>query len=35
LQTGESVPVGTTTQRAVDAAAELMYKLFRAGADRL
>ena len=35
LQAGESVPVGTRTQRAVDAAGELMYKLFRAGAQRL
>jgi serine-type D-Ala-D-Ala carboxypeptidase (penicillin-binding protein 5/6) len=35
LQAGESVPTGTKTQRAVDAAAELMYKLFRAGAERL
>jgi D-alanyl-D-alanine carboxypeptidase (penicillin-binding protein 5/6) len=35
LQAGESVPKGSTTQRAVDAAAELMYKLFRAGAERL
>lgn len=35
LQAGESVPSGTKTQRAVDAAAELMYKLFRAGAQRL
>ena len=35
LQAGESVPTGSTTQRAVDAVAELMYKLFRAGAERL
>ncbi len=35
LQAGESIPRGSTTQRAVDAAAELMYKLFRAGAERL
>ncbi len=35
LQAGENVPVGTRTQRAVDAAGELMYKLFRAGAQRL
>jgi serine-type D-Ala-D-Ala carboxypeptidase (penicillin-binding protein 5/6) len=35
LQAGENVGVGSTTQRAVDAAAELMYKLFRAGAERL
>jgi D-alanyl-D-alanine carboxypeptidase (penicillin-binding protein 5/6) len=35
LQAGESVAVGTRTQRAVDAAGELMYKLFRAGAQRL
>ena len=35
LQAGENVGVGTTMQRAVDAAAELMYKLFRAGAQRL
>jgi len=35
LQAGESIPVGTQTQRAVDAAGELMYKLFRAGAERL
>ena len=35
LQAGESVPVGSKTQRAFDAVAELMYKLFRAGAERL
>jgi D-alanyl-D-alanine carboxypeptidase (penicillin-binding protein 5/6) len=35
LQTGESVALGTKTQRAVDAAAELVYKLFRAGTGRL
>ena len=35
LQAGENVAVGSTTQRAVDGAAELMYKLFRAGAQRL
>ncbi len=35
LQAGENVAVGSTTQRAVDGAAELMYKLFRAGAERL
>jgi D-alanyl-D-alanine carboxypeptidase (penicillin-binding protein 5/6) len=35
LQAGESVPTGSTRQRAIDAAAELMYKLFRAGAERL
>ncbi|HXF88353.1 MAG TPA: D-alanyl-D-alanine carboxypeptidase family protein [Xanthobacteraceae bacterium] len=35
LETGESIPVGSTTQRAVDAVAELMYKLFRAGIGRL
>ncbi|HWP27744.1 MAG TPA: D-alanyl-D-alanine carboxypeptidase family protein [Xanthobacteraceae bacterium] len=35
LETGESVPVGSTTQRAVDAVAELMYKLFRASIGRL
>ena len=35
LQAGENVGVGSTTQRAVDGAAELMYKLFRAGAQRL
>ena len=35
LQAGENVPTGSTTQRAVDAAAELLYKLFRAGAERL
>jgi D-alanyl-D-alanine carboxypeptidase (penicillin-binding protein 5/6) len=35
LQAGESVPTGSRTQRALDAVAELMYKLFRAGAERL
>jgi D-alanyl-D-alanine carboxypeptidase (penicillin-binding protein 5/6) len=35
LETGENIPVGSTTQRAVDAVAELMYKLFRAGIGRL
>jgi D-alanyl-D-alanine carboxypeptidase (penicillin-binding protein 5/6) len=35
LQAGEAVRTGSTTQRAVDGAAELMYKLFRAGAERL
>jgi D-alanyl-D-alanine carboxypeptidase (penicillin-binding protein 5/6) len=35
LQAGENIPVGSRTQRAVDAAGELMYKLFRAGAERL
>jgi D-alanyl-D-alanine carboxypeptidase (penicillin-binding protein 5/6) len=35
LQSGENVGIGSTTQRAVDGAAELMYKLFRAGAQRL
>jgi D-alanyl-D-alanine carboxypeptidase (penicillin-binding protein 5/6) len=35
LQAGENMAVGSTTQRAVDGAAELMYKLFRAGAERL
>ncbi len=35
LEAAESVPPGSATQRAVDAAAELMYKLFRAGAERL
>jgi serine-type D-Ala-D-Ala carboxypeptidase (penicillin-binding protein 5/6) len=35
LQAGEAVGTGSTTQRAVDGAAELMYKLFRAGAQRL
>jgi D-alanyl-D-alanine carboxypeptidase (penicillin-binding protein 5/6) len=35
LKTGESVPMGSATQRAVDAFAELMYKLFRAGIGRL
>jgi serine-type D-Ala-D-Ala carboxypeptidase (penicillin-binding protein 5/6) len=35
LQAGEPVPRGSITQRAVDAAAELVYKLFRAGAERL
>jgi serine-type D-Ala-D-Ala carboxypeptidase (penicillin-binding protein 5/6) len=35
LQSAEAISTGSATQRAVDAAAELMYKLFRAGAGRL
>jgi len=35
LYATESIGVGTTTQRAIDAATELVIGLFRAGADRL
>jgi D-alanyl-D-alanine carboxypeptidase (penicillin-binding protein 5/6) len=35
LQAAESVPVGSTSQRAFDAAAELVIGLFRAAANRL
>jgi D-alanyl-D-alanine carboxypeptidase (penicillin-binding protein 5/6) len=35
LETGESVPAGSTPRRAVDAVTELMYKLFRASIGRL
>lgn len=35
LATGESVGVGTNSQRAFDAATELVINLFRAGAERL
>jgi len=35
LQAAESVGAGSTTQRAFDAATELVINLFRAGADRL
>ncbi len=35
VQAAESVGVGSTTQRAFDAATELVINLFRAGADRL
>jgi D-alanyl-D-alanine carboxypeptidase (penicillin-binding protein 5/6) len=35
LQAAESVEVGSTTQRAFDAATELVINLFRAGAERL
>src|SRR5262249_51233557 len=35
VQAAEDVPVGSTTQRAVDAAGELLYKLFRVGSERL
>lgn len=35
LQTGESVPMGGLTQRAFDAATELVIGLFRAGAERI
>jgi D-alanyl-D-alanine carboxypeptidase (penicillin-binding protein 5/6) len=35
LQAAESVGTGTTTQRAFDAATEMVINLFRAGAQRL
>ena len=35
LQAGESVPKGALTQRAFDAATELVINLFRAGAERI
>jgi D-alanyl-D-alanine carboxypeptidase (penicillin-binding protein 5/6) len=35
LQAAESVGVGSTSQRAFDAATELVIGLFRAGAERL
>ena len=35
LQAGEDVAAGSMTQRAMDAATELMIGLFRAGVDRL
>jgi len=35
LQAGESIPKGNLTQRAFDAATELVVGLFRAGAERL
>lgn len=35
LQAGENVATGSQTQRAVDAAGELVYKLFRVGTQRL
>lgn len=35
LQAGESVPQGALTQRAFDAATELVINLFRAGAERI
>lgn len=35
LQAAENVGLGSTTQRAFDAATELVINLFRAGADRL
>jgi D-alanyl-D-alanine carboxypeptidase (penicillin-binding protein 5/6) len=35
LQAGESIAVGSVTQRAFDAATELVIGLFRAGAERI
>jgi D-alanyl-D-alanine carboxypeptidase (penicillin-binding protein 5/6) len=35
LQAAESVGTGSTTQRAIDAASELVINLFRAGASKL